>query len=245
MLKFFRKIRQRLLNEGKSRQYLVYAMGEILLVMIGILLALQVNNWNEKNKERQHQMDQLSNLRMEVVSMKAFLKGQIKILKDAEVSNALFLKLMDADASVKIIPDSINRLLYRTLNTDFVTEEKLSFETIVDFKLLPEEKYAQLNEQLLDWKHFVGRIAADFQLIEDNRENDLQKSMMDVGVTGWMVLYTNFKASNFSIDYHSLLRSKEVYAFLYYRYVRLNFLKSDIDEGLIELDKMLSVLNDN
>ena len=48
MIKFFRKIRQKLLGKGKIRRYLVYALGEILLVMIGILLALQVNNWNEE-----------------------------------------------------------------------------------------------------------------------------------------------------------------------------------------------------
>lgn len=48
MIKFFRKIRQKLLEEGKIKRYLIYAIGEILLVMIGILLALQVNNWNDK-----------------------------------------------------------------------------------------------------------------------------------------------------------------------------------------------------
>ncbi|OIQ36703.1 MAG: hypothetical protein BM563_10330 [Bacteroidetes bacterium MedPE-SWsnd-G1] len=50
MIKFFRKIRQQLLNEGKTSKYFRYAIGEILLVMIGILLALQVNNWNENRK---------------------------------------------------------------------------------------------------------------------------------------------------------------------------------------------------
>ena len=44
MIKFFRNIRQQLLGEGKTGKYLKYALGEILLVMIGILLALQVNN---------------------------------------------------------------------------------------------------------------------------------------------------------------------------------------------------------
>jgi len=50
MLKFFRKIRQNLLAEGKSIKYLKYAIGEIVLVVIGILIALQVNNWNEQRK---------------------------------------------------------------------------------------------------------------------------------------------------------------------------------------------------
>ena len=53
MIKFFRKIRQNLLSEGKTGKYLKYAIGEIVLVMIGILLALQVNEWNnEQNRKK-------------------------------------------------------------------------------------------------------------------------------------------------------------------------------------------------
>lgn len=59
MIKFFRRIRKQLLTEnppigraGKFSKYLLYAIGEIVLVMIGILLALQVNNWNEQRKIR-------------------------------------------------------------------------------------------------------------------------------------------------------------------------------------------------
>lgn len=48
MIKFFRKIRQKLLAEDKFSKYLIYAIGEIVLVVIGILIALQINNWNEE-----------------------------------------------------------------------------------------------------------------------------------------------------------------------------------------------------
>lgn len=50
MIKFFRQIRQNLLSEGKTRNYLKYAIGEIVLVVIGILIALQINNWNDQKK---------------------------------------------------------------------------------------------------------------------------------------------------------------------------------------------------
>ncbi len=59
MIKFFRKIRQRLLTgnppagrTGKFSKYVLYAIGEIILVVIGILIALQINNWNTRNKTR-------------------------------------------------------------------------------------------------------------------------------------------------------------------------------------------------
>ncbi|MFT6809990.1 MAG: hypothetical protein ACJA01_003233, partial [Saprospiraceae bacterium] len=52
MLTFFRRIRKGLLEGGKTRKYLVYAIGEIALVVIGILIAVQINNRNEWRKDR-------------------------------------------------------------------------------------------------------------------------------------------------------------------------------------------------
>jgi len=48
MIQFFRKIRQKLLSGNKFSAYLIYAFGEIFLVVIGILIALQINNWNNE-----------------------------------------------------------------------------------------------------------------------------------------------------------------------------------------------------
>ena len=62
MIKFFRKFRQNSLAEGKTGKYLKYAIGEILLVMVGILLALQVNNWNEIRKNKKVEMNLYINL---------------------------------------------------------------------------------------------------------------------------------------------------------------------------------------
>ena len=52
MLKFFRKIRQNLLSEGKTGKYIKYAIGEIILVVIGILIAVQINDWNNNRIEK-------------------------------------------------------------------------------------------------------------------------------------------------------------------------------------------------
>jgi len=52
MIKFFRNIRKKLLQQGKTSNYLKYAIGEIVLVVVGILIALQINNWNEYRKDR-------------------------------------------------------------------------------------------------------------------------------------------------------------------------------------------------
>ena len=64
MIKFFRKIRYDLMEKNKTGKYFKYAIGEIVLVVIGILIALQINNWNELNKidlVRQSYYEQLIN----------------------------------------------------------------------------------------------------------------------------------------------------------------------------------------
>ena len=62
MLRFFRQIRQRLLASNRFSKYLLYAVGEILLVVIGILIALQIDNWNEAVKEKAQEKELLTNL---------------------------------------------------------------------------------------------------------------------------------------------------------------------------------------
>jgi len=64
MLRFFRHIRKSLMEQNKIRTYLLYAVGEILLVVIGILIALQVNNWNEERKA----LDELSQYTVSIIS---------------------------------------------------------------------------------------------------------------------------------------------------------------------------------
>lgn len=66
MLKIFRRIRQKLIDEGNPKKYLIYALGEIFLVVIGILLALQINTWNSNNNDRKSERDYLSQLRSEL-----------------------------------------------------------------------------------------------------------------------------------------------------------------------------------
>lgn len=107
MLKFFRNIRRRLLESGSLRKYLVYATGEILLVMIGILLALQVNNWNEKHKTHEKQ------------------KGYLLLIKNEMVNN-LDALLREKQTLVSTIQgqEKIINLMYK--DTNDIPEKELS-----------------------------------------------------------------------------------------------------------------------
>ena len=70
MIKFFRKIRYDLMEKNKTGKYLKYAIGEILLVMIGILLALQVSNWNSDRKDRISERKLLDNIHRDFIANK-------------------------------------------------------------------------------------------------------------------------------------------------------------------------------
>ncbi|MDX1591759.1 MAG: DUF6090 family protein [Balneolaceae bacterium] len=84
MITFFRKIRQKLIGNGNVRRYILYAIGEILLVVIGILIALQVNNWNEQRLAEQEMVNYLTNL-------KGTLQDDITILDRSNSFNRLRL----------------------------------------------------------------------------------------------------------------------------------------------------------
>ncbi|MCA0133793.1 DUF6090 family protein [Winogradskyella alexanderae] len=77
MIKFFRKIRQRLLSENRFSKYLLYAIGEILLVVIGILIALNINNNNELKKQRAQELHYLKNIKTDLKLNIAHLNNYI------------------------------------------------------------------------------------------------------------------------------------------------------------------------
>ncbi len=89
MIKFFRKIRQNLLMENKTGKYFKYAIGEIILVVIGILIALQINNWNENRKLNEirrsyyHQIEK--DLDSEIQNLNSRIIGLEKSINSYEV----------------------------------------------------------------------------------------------------------------------------------------------------------------
>ena len=66
MFHFLRQFRHRLIKENSFSKYLLYAIGEILLVVVGILIALQVNNWNEERLLRMEEVDVLKNVKKDL-----------------------------------------------------------------------------------------------------------------------------------------------------------------------------------
>ncbi|ASV31799.1 DUF6090 family protein [Maribacter cobaltidurans] len=112
MIKFFRKIRQNLLDEGKTLKYFKYAVGEIVLVVIGILIALQINNWNENRKVDGEIVKILTEIRSNLINDSLSIEETYsKRLEDINIQYTVINKLEAGD-----IPyDSINYHLGRVM----------------------------------------------------------------------------------------------------------------------------------
>lgn len=113
MIKFFRKIRQKLLVENNFSKYVLYAIGEVFLVMIGILLAFQVNQWNEKRKEQKLEVDLLSevreSLKEDLIQLTYVQNFQERIIAS---QNTFIGWLDDEDLEIEDISMHISTTLY-------------------------------------------------------------------------------------------------------------------------------------
>ena len=116
MIKFFRKIRQNLLLEGKTGKYFKYAIGEIILVVIGILIALQVNNWNTKRNESKASKNLMSRLLIESHKNREALDANIKRIESLITDSERLLQFMGNDFT-NTNEKTIDTLIYSVLGS--------------------------------------------------------------------------------------------------------------------------------
>jgi len=114
MIKFFRHIRQNLIMENKTSKYLKYAIGEIVLVVIGILIALQINNWNEANNAKLKENATLKNFVQDLKSDSISYSLNLQLLKDISTLHQKLYEIGVKNIDTIFIknPNTIRRLPY-------------------------------------------------------------------------------------------------------------------------------------
>ncbi|MDT0558290.1 DUF6090 family protein [Ichthyenterobacterium sp. W332] len=118
MIKFFRHIRRSLINQNNMGKYFKYAIGEILLVVIGILIALQINNWNENRKLEHSKHKLMLALKKELVSNKNELDNyQLGIHKsNSKFNKVLLYSVGDYSIPIDSLKYYLSEMIYgRTL----------------------------------------------------------------------------------------------------------------------------------
>jgi hypothetical protein len=128
MINFFRRIRQKLLTENKFSKYLIYAIGEIILVVIGILIALQINNWNESKKNqiilRNYKERLIRQFEADSIFLKKIKGGYGFVEPKLKKLDSLFRQNLDGNVS----KDSIIKVpIFITLQSEFI-----SATTVID-----------------------------------------------------------------------------------------------------------------
>jgi len=166
MIKLFRNIRQNLLNQGKTSKYLKYAIGEIVLVVIGILIALQINNWNaERQANIEIEALRQSNLKEIYKGLKTDLVSFDTILNQWErqkKASKYLLAILDTkdrhvDDSLKFINNQ-----YEVVNSVSVDRYKNTWDNLNQSGQLLTLKDDDLNKKLLEYYRFYDSRISNF-----------------------------------------------------------------------------------
>lgn len=162
MIKLFRKIRQKLIVENKFNKYILYAVGEILLVVVGILIALQINNWNEQRKINIEEISSLNGFKFDLENDLASLGKVIPTLKLFKNSTKIILEYMEQDLPWH------DSLAYHFGLTEFcwpVTFTNSSYESLSskDWTIISNEK---LRKGLIDYNRNTSDVIYRQELYE-------------------------------------------------------------------------------
>ena len=118
MIKFFRKIRYDLMEKNKTGKYFKYAIGEIILVVIGILIALSINNWNESRKQSASEKEFLTSIKNDLKQDKAFIQVVLEIIEPkTEAYEALNSDLLNLYNNDRESLDSIFQIYFKSQRT--------------------------------------------------------------------------------------------------------------------------------
>ena len=163
---------------GGTRKYLLYAIGEIALVMIGILLALQVNNWNQDRLDRITEKEVLANLHKEF----QLNRNEISLTRNAieNCSNATLTLMNYFGQERKAIEQyNIDSLLFYTLETRPFAPSQYVLSDLVQSGKLQHLTNDKLKELLFQWTNLLQIAQNGYFEIEEHVRNHLLTYLYD------------------------------------------------------------------
>lgn len=156
MLKFFRKIRQGLLSENHFSKYLLYALGEIFLVVIGILIALQINNWNQQRLSKKTEIAILNRLVSDLEEDRErfiYLDSSYVDKRDKNVAfRALITQPTITDEDLKAMTN------FWGAHAEYINPQTTTYEEMVNSGKMYDISNDQLVNQISDYYKTMSRI---------------------------------------------------------------------------------------
>ncbi|MEZ4803060.1 MAG: DUF6090 family protein [Gelidibacter sp.] len=170
MTKLFRNIRHRLLRENRFSRYLMYAIGEIILVVIGILIALQINNWNEARKNKTSEQQLLKALLVEFKSNLVTLDQVIEV-NDANIKNSILLGQYTGPS----LPNFDEKELSQLMVGIFKMEPRYSptqgtVQEIINSGKLSILSDSKLRKSLSDWQSTLLNVKRQEDYVVERRD---------------------------------------------------------------------------
>ena len=229
MTRIFRNIRQKLASENKVMAYLRYAIGEILLVMIGILLALQVNNWNELRKQGIAETEFIEGVKKDLAQDKNYIdfileKTAPKIEAFELLNKNDFLKIHSDN---KNLVDSLLRIYFSTEGARTFYPVSGSFQSALSGNVLNNYKNKEITGSLIKLYNSTYSRLLDNGNTLDNRWDYLRKKYIH-----------EYRTGNFRVMDNN--RFSEIMDDLYYHYLMLQWYRGVLKDTLIEIDKLLN-----
>ncbi len=202
MFRFFRTLRQRLLTENRTNRYLLYAFGEIALVVIGILIALQINTWNESRKEQGNLMKVYAQIQQDLQIDTLNLRRSIE---DLEQKNVRLTDLVERNIPVSYY-DTLNAANYEgceRCRSDITNLEPFQYLDKGYGLLKPLNTAQNLKEDLLT--NSITEFYALYLPLVDEAQSILidisRQALMDYQQYDWFVDYADFGRSTFNREY--------------------------------------------
>ena len=146
MIKFFRHIRQTLINDNKMGKYFKYAIGEILLVVIGILIALQINNWNERKQNKVKVDNLLQKIQRDIEIDMSEIIAITKFY--ARKDSLAYLVLNDKLTKEDYQDPNKMELHFLTRNYNEINLKNNSYSNLIRYQDIIPQEYNELLEQL-------------------------------------------------------------------------------------------------
>jgi len=205
MIKFFRRIRKSLLEENKIGQYFKYAIGEILLVVIGILIALQINNWNEANKEHKIEMAYLASLKTEFITNLNALNTSISKCDRLIAQLDEILTFFESKKLDTLQADYISKCLGNTLQYDVSFNPIMAVQTeLISSGNLKQISNTELRQRIADFGGYLDIIA--------NQENSAKNLNSNIGaqISKRVSFRPLFEAVGYNISGHSEFSNSDV-----------------------------------
>ena len=150
MIKFFRHIRRSLLNDNKMGKYFKYAIGEIILVMIGILLALQVNNWNQNRIENNEENEVIAKLHKDFIENKKSLNEYISEV-NLEINAQMTLLSLIGASKEELAVQNLDSLFYNSLEASEFAFADNTIKNIMQSGRLNLLKNEEITDLLYQW----------------------------------------------------------------------------------------------